>query len=81
MNKHLGERKLPTLSGYLYYSISFEFMKELTNTLTTLLVIFLSLKLIDFSDLGLLDYIIIILVIVLLLASILTFFKKRGGKH
>nr|DAZ28481.1 MAG TPA: hypothetical protein [Caudoviricetes sp.] len=48
------------------------------DTITTLLIVFISLKLMDFNNLGILDYIILFLTIFLLIISILKYFKKGG---
>jgi len=55
-------------------------MKDLYQTTTTLLIVFITLKLIDFSNLSLLDCIILVLVVILFILSIISFVKKRGDK-
>ena len=52
-------------------------MKELNSNITTLLIIFLSLKLIDFSNLEILD----IIILVLLAVSIILTIMDRMMKH
>jgi len=52
-------------------------MKELNTTITTLLIIFISLKLIDFNNLGILDVIILVLLAAYIIVSLLTWRKQK----
>lgn len=56
-------------------------MKELCNSISTLLIIFIALKLINFDNMGILDYLILALTCVLLVLSIVSLLKKRGKSN
>lgn len=53
-------------------------MKDVKESIVTILIVFITVKLIDFSDMNLLDYMIIILAAVYMVISIITWFKKGG---
>ena len=55
-------------------------MKELKESIATILIVFITLKLIDFSDMGILDYVIIILAVVYAVILITSWLGK-GGRH
>jgi len=52
-------------------------MKDYKNNLTTLLIVFIVLKLVDFNNLGILDYLLFALLAV---DVIVTIFSWRKGK-
>lgn len=80
MSKHLrGGAVTPlTLKGYCHYIILKIKMKDVKESIVTILIVFITVKLIDFSRMNLLDYMIIILAAVYMVISIITWFKKGG---
>lgn len=58
-------------------------MKETRDTIETLLIVFITLRIVDFNDLQVLDYILLVVVAVYIILELVEKIRKgvrRGGK-
>lgn len=62
-----------------HHSISVIEMKETRDTIETLLIVFITLKIVDFNDLQVLDYFLLVLIAVYIILELVEKIRRRLG--